>query len=77
VWVAVAIVIALAFASVALMVVLVLSLIRHVKGLTASVAAFQADILPLLEEIESGRERAQEQLDRLVEDGQQALSRDP
>jgi hypothetical protein len=41
------------------------------------VAAFQADILPLLEEIESGRERAQERVDRLVEEGPQALSRGP
>jgi hypothetical protein len=75
--VAVAIVIAVAFASVGLMVVLVLSLVRHVKRLMASLAAFQAEVQPILEEIQAGSEHAQDRVDRLAVEGPLALSRDP
>jgi hypothetical protein len=74
--VAVAIVIAVAIASVGLMAILVLSLLRHVKRLSASMTAFQADIQPLLDEIQAGSERAQGRAERLAEEAPRVLSRD-
>jgi hypothetical protein len=63
--VALLVVLAISLTSLGLLVVLGLALIRHVKLLFASVAAFRDQAQPVLQEILDGSIAAQERLERM------------
>jgi cell division protein FtsB len=51
--------------TVAILAVLLVALLRHVRALSESLARLQADLIPALEDIRAGSEVAQERLGRL------------
>lgn len=62
-------VVAIAAAALAFLVVLMVSLVRHLKLLTGSLKAFSEGVRPLVDEIRSDGERAQERLQTMADRG--------
>jgi uncharacterized protein YoxC len=48
-----------------ILLILVVALLRHLRELAGSLEALQADLVPMLEEIQRGSEEAQRRLDRM------------
>jgi hypothetical protein len=59
------VVLVVASTTLGVMVVLAVSLFRHLKLLSASVGAFRDQVQPVLEDITAGAAAAQERLDRM------------
>jgi hypothetical protein len=59
-----------------ILLVLVMALLRHLRGLAGSLQELQADLVPVLEEIQRGSEEAQRRLDHM-EQRSAALRREP
>lgn len=62
-----AIALAVGLATLALILVLAVGLIRHLKLVAASLRTFQEDVEPILQQIQSQSARAQERLEGLTE----------
>jgi hypothetical protein len=60
-----AVVLTIALVSLATLAVLMLSLIRHLKVLSAALKRFQDDLQPVLEDLRAGSAQAQDHLARL------------
>jgi hypothetical protein len=54
-------------ATAAVLIALLMALMRHLRGLAASLKELQEDLLPVLEEIQRGSEEAQSRMVRLEE----------
>lgn len=54
-------------ATAAVLIALFVALMRHLRGLAASLKELQEDLLPVLEEIQRGSEEAQARMVRLEE----------
>jgi len=54
-------------ATAAVLIALLVALMRHLRGLAASLKELQEDLLPVLEEIQRGSEEAQARMVRLEE----------
>jgi hypothetical protein len=59
------VVIALGIASTAIIVGIVLALIRTVRDLTGSLARYQEDVQPLLQDVRKGTDRSRDLLERI------------
>ena len=59
------VVIALGTISTAIIVGIVLAMIRTLRDLSGSIAKYQEDVQPLLEDVRKGTERSQDLLDRI------------
>jgi uncharacterized protein YoxC len=59
------VVIALGILSTAIIVAIVLAMIRTLRDLSGSLARYQEDVQPLLEDVRKGTERSQDLLERI------------
>ena len=64
-----AVILAIGVVTFGLLAVLAIALIRHLKLLSASVAAFQRDAQPILDQLRQGSEESQRRLSKLQERG--------
>jgi len=65
--VAFAVVSVIGVATLAILLILVVGLIRHLKVLAASLRRFQDEVHPILEDVQRGSATAQERMQRLSE----------
>jgi hypothetical protein len=70
---AVPVLIGLGVVTVGVLVILLVTLLRHLRALSESLARLEADLIPALEDIRAGSELAQAQLGRL--EGRAAVMR--
>ncbi|HYT78893.1 MAG TPA: hypothetical protein VEQ37_06505 [Actinomycetota bacterium] len=61
----VAVLLAIGLASLALLAILVVALVRHVKLLASSLRRFQDEVQPILEEIQQDSASAQDKMQRM------------
>ncbi len=61
----VAVLLAIGLASLALLAILVIALVRHVKLLASSLRRFQDEVQPILEEIQQDSASAQDKMQRM------------
>jgi hypothetical protein len=61
----VAVLLAIGLASMGLLAILIIALVRHVKVLGSSLRRFQAEVQPILEEIQEESVSAQDKMQRL------------
>ena len=64
-----AVILAIGIVTFGLLGVLAISLIRHLKLLSASMASFQRDVQPILEQLKQGSTESQRKLGKLQERG--------
>jgi uncharacterized protein YoxC len=62
----VAILVTVAALSAAVFLILLVALIRHVRGITRAVEEIQAELVPVLQSIQADAERTRARLDRLA-----------